>query len=217
MKHIEYACYDYSLNEAEVESNIYAAIKAGVTCVSVLPYSISTIKNIPSIKDKTTQVSCPADFPNGLYDPKTRNFLITQLCKLDIDYIDLFIPTKIITNRKYEKFREDIKSNLEICREYNIKLRYILEYRVYNHEVLAKVCQILLDFGVDTILPSSGTMIDDINDNLIACNFLMTKSKINTICTGNVYTEKHGAVLKNMDNLYGIRLFHLPAIDIVLS
>jgi deoxyribose-phosphate aldolase len=217
MKHIEYACYDYSLNEAEVESNINTAIKAGVTCVSVLPYSISTIKNIPAIKDKNIQISCPADFPNGLCDPKTRNFLITQLSKLNINYIDLFIPTKIITNRKYEKFRDDIRTNLEICRENNIKLRYILEYRVYNHEVLAKVCQILLDFGVDTILPSSGTMIDDINDNLIACNFLMTKSKINTICTGNIYTEKQALTIKNMDNLYGIRLFHLPSIKIVLN
>jgi hypothetical protein len=75
----------------------------------------------------------------------------------------------------------------------------------------------LLDFGVDTVLPSSGTMIDDINDNLIACNFLMTKSKINTICTGNIYTEKQALTIKNMDNLYGIRLFHLPSIKIVLN
>lgn len=217
MKHIEYACYDYSLNESEVESNIYAAIKSGITCVSVLPYSINTIKNIPSIKDKSVSVSCPADFPSGLCDIKTRNFLVTQIAKLGVDYIDLFIPTKIVTNRKYEKFREDVKTNLEICRENNIKLRYILEYRVYNHEVLAKICQILLDFGVDTVIPSSGMMIDDISDNLIACNFLMTKSKVNTICSGNVYTEKHAISLKNMNNLYGLRIFHLPAIDIVLN
>lgn len=214
MKHIEYACHDYSLNETEVEFNIAAAIKHGVNGISVLSYSLPSIKNIPAIKDKNITVSCVADFPNGGLDGKTRNFLVSQLCKSNVDYIDLMIPTKIITNRKYDKFREDIRTNLEICNENNVKLRYILEYRVYSHEILAKVCQILVDFGVTTVLPSSGIMIDDISDNLIACNFLMTKSKIDTICTGNIYQEKHVNLVKNITNLYGIRLSNLSSLAI---
>lgn len=217
MKYIEYACYDYSLTESEVEFNIVAAIKHGVNAISVLPYSLPILKNIPSIKDQSIKVSCVADFPNGLLDLKTRNFLVSQLSRAGIDCIDLMIPTKIIANRKYDKFRDDIRTNLEICNEQNIKLRYILEYRVFSHEILAKVCQILVDFGVDCISPSSGMMIDDINDNLIACNFLNTKSKINTICTGNVYQKKHIDLLKNINNLYGIKFFNLNSLAIFQS
>ena len=153
MKHIEYACYDYSLNEIETENNILSAVKAGVNSVSVFSYSLNNTKNLLQVKEKKILVSC----------------LVSQLCKAGVDSIDLFIPTKIISNRKYDKFRDDVKNNLEICNEHNVKLRYVLEYRVYSHEVLAKVCQILLSFGIDTIFPSSGMMIDDINDNLIAC------------------------------------------------
>ena len=46
MKYIDYACYDYSINEIEVEQNVIKAIKLGVKNISVFPYSINTIKNI---------------------------------------------------------------------------------------------------------------------------------------------------------------------------
>ena len=217
MKYIDYACYDYSINEIEVEQNVIKAIKLGVKNISVFPYSINTIKNIDEIKQGIVKVSVAADFPFGLSDIKTRNFLVSQLCKSSINGIDLLIPTKIISNRKYDKFREDVKTNIEICQENNIQLRYILEYRVFSHEVLAKVCQILLSFGIDCVFPSSGIMIDDISDNLIASNFLTTKSKIKSICTGNCYNTKHAKMIKNNADLYVIRFFHLATLSTFLS
>lgn len=217
MKYIDYACYDYSINETEVEQNIIKAIKLGVKNVSILPYSINTVKNIDEIKQGIVKVSVAGDFPFGLSDTKTRNFFVSQLCKLPINGIDLFIPTKTISNRKYDKFREDVKTNLEICQENNIQLKYILEYRVFSHEVLAKVCQILLSFGIDAIFASSGMMIDDISDNLIACNFLSTKSKIKSICTGNCYNSKQVKMVKNNTDLHGIRFFHLSTLSTFLS
>lgn len=215
MKHIEYACYDYSINESETEKNILHAVKAGIINFSLLPYSISGFKNSELFKSNNFSLSCPIDFPYGLSDTKSRNFMVSQAIKSGANVIDLFLPTKMIINRKYDKFREDIKSNFDICFEKNVKLRYILEYRVFSHEILAKVCQILMTFGIDTILPSSGMMIDDIHDNLIACNYFLTKTGIKTICNGNIYTENH-VKLANNANIHGIRLHHLHGIDIIL-
>ena len=123
MKYVDYACYDYSINEIEVEQNVVSAIRLGINNISIFPYSINSIKNVPLIKEKNTNIYVAADFPFGLSDLKTRNFLVSQLSKSNICGIDLFIPTKIISNRKYDKFREDVRSNLEICRENNIDLR----------------------------------------------------------------------------------------------
>jgi len=212
MNYIDYACYDYSLNETETENNVISAVKAGVNSISVFPYSLNSIKNLPDIKNKNISLSCAADFPYGLSDTKTRNFMVSQICKNNADYVDLFIPTKIISNRKYDKFREDIKSNLEICQENNVQLRYILEYRVYSHEILAKVCQILLSFGVDKVFPSSGMMIDDINDNLIACNYLSVKTSVKPIITGNCYNDKHYKSVNATTDAYGIRFFYLSSL-----
>lgn len=211
-RYLEYACYDYSLNETETQLNISNANKLGITNFCVLPYSIQTVKSSVSNPD-TINLCVPVDFPYGLSDSKSRNFIVSQLCKQKIQTIDLFVPTKILSNRKYDKLRDDIKSNLEICSENNIKLRYILEYRVFSHEILAKVCSILSDFGVNTVIPSSGHMIDDISDNLIACNYLNTKSKINTICNGNIYLDKHATLVANSD-IYGVRFHHINSIAI---
>lgn len=220
MIYTEYACLDYSINETETVKNITDAIKYGVSNVSVLPYSLTTLRSISDIREKNISISCPVDFPLGISDLKTRSFAVSNLCKTFpnlINTIDLVIPTKIITNRKYDKFRDDIKTHLEICNEFNIQLRYILEYRIYNHDVLAKVCQILMDHGINIILPSSGTMIDDINDNLIACNFLMSKSKIKTITTGNVYNEKQVNTVVKIDELYGIRFFNIHSLHMFME
>lgn len=202
----EYACYDYSLNETETLSNVSEALKFGITNIFVLPFSLNSIKieMLNSVK-----IGCPIDYPYGLSDLKSRQFMIDQVIKSNkVTMIDLMIPTKTITNRKYDKFREDIKTNLELCNKSSVELRYMLEYRVYGHEVLAKTCQILKEFGISTILPSTGMMLDDINDNLIACAFLKEKSGISTICNGNIYLEKH---MKNVinSNVYGMRYHHL--------
>lgn len=217
MKIIEYACYDYSINETETQQNISKAIDLGATSVSVLPFSIATLKNLEEkIRSKSITTSSVIDFPFGTMDAKSRIFMASQLLKQknDLNYLDLMIPTKIITNRKYDKLREEIKNILELALQYNIEIRYIIEYRVYSHEVLAKVCQIFKEFGINIIFPSSGTMLDNIDDNLIACNFLTTKTNIKTVCTGNIFNEKQAKSVKQTSNLYGVRFFYLSGLEL---
>lgn len=219
MNIIEYASYDYAINENETQENIIQAIKLGANSISVLPYSLTTIKNIPQIIEKNIKVSCALDFPYGVSDNKSRIFMASQIIKAknDINYLDIMMPTKIITNRKYDKFREEVKNLIETCFAHNIKIRYILEYRTFSHEVIAKVCEIMTDFGLDTVFPSSGIMIDNVDDNLIACNFLSTKTKIKPIFTGGAYQAKHIQSIKNMSNLEGIRFFYHNGLELFMS
>lgn len=211
---IEYASYDYTINENETQENIIKAIELGANIISVSQYSLSTIKNIT--KSRNILFACCLDFPYGLSDSKSRIFMANQIIKQknDLAFLDIMIPTKIITNRKYDKFREEIKNLLELCQPLNISIRYILEYRMYSHEVLAKVCQILKEFNLDTVFPSTGTMIDNIEDNLIACNFLSTKTTVKPICTGNIFNSNHVKIIKNMTNLYGIRFFYTSGLEL---
>ena len=211
--YLEYVCYDYSLNEIETSQLVASIIKMGIKNIGVFQYSISGLKSILS---PDISLSCPLDFPYGLSDIKSRNFLVAQACKSGASKIDIVIPSKILTNRKYDKLREDIRSNLAICEEQGVELRYILEYRIFSHGVLAKSCEILKSLGIKTVLPSSGTMIDDINDNLIVCNFLMTKTGIGVICNGNIYSAQH------VEKIYktqpqGVRLHHKNSVSLCIT
>jgi len=213
--YIEYACHDYALLEEEIKNNISICLKLGIKNISTYSYNIPSIKSL--ISEEDINISVPVDFPYGISDLRSRNFIVSQLVKTpNIKTIDIVAPSKIIANRKYDKLREDIKTHLDICNENNIKLRYILEYRVFNHETLAKVCQILYSFGITEILPSTGQMLDDINDNLIAAKYLSSKSNINVISSGNIWNNKQIDNIKN-SSIYGIRFHYLNSLEIFLK
>jgi len=123
-------------------------------------------------------------------DPNRRSDLINDAINIGVDFIAITIPFFLIVNRKYDKFREDIKKNLDLCTSNKILLRYILEYRKFDHSLLAKICEILVLGGIDIIYPSTGFFIDNIEDNLIASSYLKEKTGINSIVNGNLWTKK---------------------------
>jgi deoxyribose-phosphate aldolase len=117
-------------------------------------------------------------------------------------------------NRKYEKFRDDIKYNKEICEKYSVELRYILEYRVFTYELLYKVAQILIDHNINTIYPSTGYALDDINDNILASALINKKVPINIICNGNIWNISQIQNIKKA-NLYGLKVNSLNGLELI--
>ncbi len=211
---IQYACYDYILPEEEIKKNITNALKLGIKNISTYSYSLSSIRSLIS---NDIDLSVPVDFPYGISDSKIRNFSINQLSKIEnVKTIDLAAPAKILVNRKYDKFRDDVKSNLDICNENNIKLRYVLEYRIFSHEILAKVCQILYSLGIKEVFPSTGQMLDDINDNIIATKYLSSKSEIKVISNGNIWNLTQIDNIKN-SSIYGIRFHNINSLELFLK
>jgi hypothetical protein len=57
-------------------------------------------------------------------------------------------------------------------------------------------------------------MIDDINDNIIAAKYLHTKSDINVVVNGNIWTQKHIDNIKN-SNIKDIRLHYLSSVTLL--
>jgi deoxyribose-phosphate aldolase len=212
--HIEYACYDYSLSDEEIKNNVALAIQLGIKHIGLHYINISLIKNL--IEEHSLSISSPLDYPYGLLDSKNRLSVISSAIKSGAKTIDMVAPSKFISNRKYDKLRDDIKNSLILCQENDVDLRYILEYRVFNHETLAKTCQIFKSLGIQYILPATGHMLDDISDNIIACKYLSAKSKIQTICNGNIWTEKQAEILRS-SNIYGTRLHHISSIALFLK
>jgi deoxyribose-phosphate aldolase len=212
--YIEYACYDHSLSDEEIKILITEVAKLGIKNIATYHTNLPLLKNIA--QEYNLEFSCPVDYPYGFSDSKSRSFILNQAIKNGASCIDMIVPSKSILNRKYDKLREDIKTNLEICQSTNTDLRYMLEYRVFNHETLAKACQIFMTMGISTILPSTGQLIDDINDNIIAAKYLASKSGVSVICNGNIWTKKQ---IENIQNskTHGIRLHYLASLELFLK
>jgi deoxyribose-phosphate aldolase len=126
------------------------------------------------------------------------------------NYIDIVIPSNYLTNRKYDKIREDIKYQKEICQN----VRYILEYRAYDHQYLKKMAEILVDNDLKTVCISTGYAVDVLSDSLIASQFLTSQvAGLNTIITANCWNPRHfDLVLKNkIENIRFSSVFALES------
>lgn len=194
MTHIEYALYDLDYTEEEVKQNLEKAISLGVQCISV-PFALTKFCKTLT---KGTQiiVSNSIDYPMGLMDTKTRNNAILNAIDNGAEKIEIMIQNNYLNYKKYDKIRNDIITNQNICQENNIPIQYFLEYRVFTHQSLIKACNILLESALNKVYVSSGHMLDNIEDNIIASVLLQEKTNIQTVFNCEIWTKKHVDILE---------------------
>jgi deoxyribose-phosphate aldolase len=208
---IEYSTYDVSFSDDELKNNLHQAVAYCPDTISVLPASVKLAKNIlPS----SILLSTVVDYPLGILDSKNRNSAIESCIKNGANIINIVAQPHNFCNRKYDKFRDDIRTNIEVCSKNGTELRYILEYRVFTYELLYKVSQILLDLGISTIYPSTGYLLDNINDNMLAAGLINKKVSINIICNGNLWNIDQINIVKK-SSIFGIMVNSINALELI--
>lgn len=210
----ELAIHDLDIKDIDIKNIILSTIQYSPNYISVFPYYVKNARKL--VEDSEIKISCPIDFPSGILDPKTRQQEIISAIKNGVQKINLVLPSCLVINRKYDKLREDIKTNYAICNDNNVELNYVLEYRLFDHNVLAKICEILMVFNINKIYPSTGHMLDDLSDNLIACAYLTQKTGIKTIANGNIWRQQQVQLLCNPNNpIYGVCCHHLRSLVMI--
>jgi deoxyribose-phosphate aldolase len=211
--HLEYCYYDITLKDSELIDIINKVIKFNPKTISVLPSYLKPLKSILSTTD--ISASAPIDFPLGTMDLKSRLSVAENCIKNGATILDIVCPTYLLCNRKYDKFREDIKEMQSLCSDSKLEIRYVLEYRQFSYELLYKVTQILYDFNITTIYPSTGYLIDDISDNITASALINKKvPNINIICNGNIWNDNQIKMAKK-SKIYGLRVNSLNALELI--
>lgn len=157
-----------------------------------------------------SKINISIDYPLGLSQTDTRLSMIDKVSK-NCKNISIQAQSAFIVNRKYDKIRKEIEVIKQNFPEH--KFRYIIDYRKYNHNILAKFTNILMENKIDTIYPSTGFFIDNIYDNIVACKYLEQKSNIKTIFNANIWTKDHiDLIIKseptgiNIQNIHSLSL-----------
>ena len=203
--YIDFIINNTDINDVETKLLVTELVKYPINSITVPHYLIKSVKQSLGSKIDKIKTSCLIDYPLGVSDLKTRKFAVEQAQKLGIDSIDISMPQNLATNRKYDKIREDIKSIVEFCKDNSIEIKYILEYRMFDHHCLKKICEIFDAFHIKYVYPSTGYFLDNLADNTLASIFLHQNSKdLNVICTGNIWTDKHFETI-NKSGLFGFR------------
>jgi deoxyribose-phosphate aldolase len=215
MKTIEYYTYDIANNETEFKDRLSLVCKLFPSVISVLPTYTKLAK---SIIPENIALSTVIDYPFGTLDLKSRLCSTEHAIKNGAKIIELVAPSFFLCNRKYDKFREDINEHLALCLESGAELRYILEYRVFTSELLCKVAQILVGHNISAIYPSTGYLLDDLSDNILASALINQKVKeINIIINGNIWNSRHLEIIKTNKNIFGCKTGNLNSLSELLK
>ncbi len=203
--YVDFAIISTDLEEKQAKQQIAEAIKYGINGLCLPYYLLRSTKSLIDIN--SIDFSCLIDFPIGIGDLKTRRFAVEQAIEAGANTIDICMPQNLAANRKYDKIRDDIKNIKEACEAKNVKIRYVLEYRIFDHHCLKKICEIFDTANIQYACPSTGYFLDNLSDNLIACAFLHQNSKdINIICSGNSWLDKHFEIIYK-SGIYGLRTY----------
>lgn len=211
MKTIEYYTYDIASNETEFKDRISGVCKLFPSVISVLPTYAKLARSI--IPDNIV-LSTAIDYPFGTLDLKSRLCSTEHSIKNGAKIIELVAPSFFLCNRKYDKFREDINEHSSLCLGSGVELRYILEYRIFTSELLCKVAQILIGHSINTIYPSTGYLLDDLSDNILASALINQKVKdINIIINGNIWNNRHLETIKSNKNIFGCKTNNINSLS----
>lgn len=203
--YVDFAIINTDIDEKQAKQQIETVLKHNVDGICLPYYLVKCCKYLVDTEIK--DYSCFIDFPIGISDLKTRKFAVEQAITAGVNTIDISMPQNLAANRKYDKIRDDVKAIKEVCLENKIKIRYILEYRSFDHRCLKKICEIFDNFDIQYAFPSTGFFLDNLADNLIACSFLHQNSKeINIICSGDIWLEKHFNIIVK-SGIFGMRTF----------
>lgn len=204
--HINFLLNKTDENDNEARESLVEALKTNSVDSITVPYHLlKIIKPFTQHTDKAIDLSCLIDYPLGISDLKTREFASSQAIKNGATCLDIAMPQNLAANRKYDKIREDIKNISDLSIDKSIKIRYILEYRIFDHHCLKKICEIFDSFNIQYAFPSTGYFIDNLADNIIASVFLHQNSKnLNIICSGDAWNSKHFEMI-NKNGLFGLR------------
>jgi len=208
MTYKEYAAYDLDSCEADLKLNIDKISSHSIDVVTV-PYFYT--KFLKTLINNTIPVGNAIDYPFGISDIKSRNSAVLNALENGATQISIVFQNNYLSNKKYDKLRQDISSNLEICKKFNVPIIYYLEYRIFTHQSLIKACNLLMESSLSQVYVSTGYMLDDIHDNIIAMNLLQQKTNINPIFTANIWTKDHVNLLKK-NNIHSIRFNNINAI-----
>lgn len=213
---IEYCYYDISSNEKEVKENIDQAIEFSPSAISVLPQYVRMIKK--NLEDTKFSVGTIIDYPFGLSNAQSREDSVKDAIDKGVNFLEIICPNYSLCNRKYEKFRLEIDKFIEMSQASNVDLRYVLDYKIYNLNLLQKVSQILLSKKIFTVYPSVGFLMDAISDNILVGMLIMQKNpQLNIIFNGQAWNDEQIDLILSNNSIFCYKANNIHTLEKIVN
>tara|TARA_R110000824_G_scaffold310153_1_gene497458 strand:- start:94 stop:432 length:339 start_codon:yes stop_codon:yes gene_type:complete len=98
-----------------------------------------------------------------------------------------------------------MRACLTVCKNSNVQLRPIIEYRLLSEKIIFSLCGLFLKEGIEYVANATGTMADDTLDNVIISNRIQSETGIRVISCGRIWTPAHFDMFRE-SGVHSIRL-----------
>lgn len=196
----ELACYSQDSTYEEILEAVFTSSEKDMSCLAIPSGFMGRLSEFT----KDQKFSVAIDFPYGISGTQIRVHEIILAIRQGASYIDLVINNGFIKEENWRKIREDLKSCLAICNEYNIELRAIIEYRLFPVKTVLLMCDLFYQAGVNNIINATGFIADDISDNAIISYEMHEKTGVFVTSCIRAFNKSHIVMFEDM-GVYALR------------
>jgi|TARA_R110000751_G_scaffold130063_1_gene232027 deoxyribose-phosphate aldolase len=164
---------------------------------------------------KDQKFSAAIDFPYGLSGTQVRLHEIILAIRQGASFIDLVINNGYIKEGNWSKIREDLKVCLSICKERDVELRALIEYRLFPLKTVLMMCELLKINDVHHVVNSTGFIVDDISDNAIASYQMQEKTGVLVTSCVRAFTAPQIKTFEDVD-IHALRLMSTKIVEDLL-
>lgn len=206
----ELSIYDKNLTDKEAIEYLFVAAKHNFGGVSTASYFLPRLKDIIP---EGMVLACPVNYPDGNGDFQLIQHAIIAAQRKGANAIDLVLNPHYVTNYKLELILEEVACYNRICKDYDMTLRVMLDYRLFDTRQFIQTIDLLVDIDIDYIFPSTGNFADDIDDNLTMCGLILKKYPfLSVISTAPVRTKEQYEKFANI-GVFGMRFYKPVVLD----
>jgi len=202
--YLEYCIYNNHITDYSEELNkVFKAIDNGVDGLAVPTHFFLKIKDI--IAD-TVELAIPIDYPMGYTLSKNKINSVLNAGKIGANIID-YTPNSYYLKHDFSKLKNEIKTCLGICKDYDMTFRLFLDHNRSDLKDLIAITKIYYELGVDACFPSIGYHHDDFIDNVINAKLIEEKSNMPMMFNGYLWQKEQLDEILKYD-FFGIRVYN---------
>jgi deoxyribose-phosphate aldolase len=205
----ELACTDINTTYSDLQKAAFFVADKKFNIISVplsfINYVKTYIESTPEVK-----IAVNVDFPYGLEITEVRQINILHAVRKGADIIDIPLNSNLVVNDNWKALRADSESCFNICKEKNVQIRFVLDYRLFDDEITVHICKTLSAIGVDTVITTNGIGPDDAANNLIIAQQIKAKTGLSAIICSSMLQKPQLKLVSGVSTHFaGFRLTSL--------
>jgi|TARA_R110002012_G_scaffold280239_1_gene468715 deoxyribose-phosphate aldolase len=200
-------------NEANFSDVLLCLFESACKKVDTICLPAGSFKNIDSdFINHHLNFSAIVDYPLGISDTQIRIHEIILAANRGIKCIDLVINTYDLESGNTFAIAKDFKHCYALCTSKGISIRPVIEYRASDDNTIFDVAENLLNKGANELVVGTGSMVDDITDNIIVSKLIEKRLNINVISCSPILCQDHYQLFQD-SNIAGIRIKSFKILD----